>query len=50
MDRDTRTLIKKRITELTTENTAFYRDHNIMDRHANDKAILELNKLIQIFN
>ena len=46
MDRDTKTLIRNRITELKTQNTAFYRDHNIMDRHANDRAIHELGKLL----
>ncbi len=46
MDEETRTRIKARVSQLETEQTAFYRNGNLIDKMANDRAIRELNKIL----
>ena len=44
--REQESIIRMRISQLETEQTVFYRDHNVIDRMANDRAILELKRLL----
>ncbi len=46
MDNRTKLRIKARITQLETEQTSFHRDGNVINKLACDRAIHELNRLL----
>ena len=46
MDQETAIRIKARVMQLETEIPTFIRDGNVVNRFANERAIIELNKIL----